>query len=92
MPSSFLQIPKTKEQSQLFPSNAKSYDYKLKMDMIFTFLLAAVIMAIAICVGMMLQCALQYYCRYILLRNEEDEVRYLIGDKQHDVEAGYQRI
>ena len=62
------------------------------MDMIFTFLLAAVIMAIAICVGMMLQCALQYYCRYILLRDEEDEVRYLIGDKQHDVEAGYQRI
>ena len=92
MPSSFLQIPKTKEQIQLFPSNAKSYDYKLKMDMIFTFLLAAVIMAIAICVGMMLQCALQYYCRYILLRDEDDEVRYLIGDKQHDVEVGYQRI
>ena len=60
--------------------------------MIFTFLLAAVIMAIAICVGMMLQCALQYYCRYILLQAEDDEVSYLIGDKQRDVESGYQRI
>ena len=83
---------KRNKSDQLFQSNAKSYENKSKMDMIFTFLLAAIIMAIAICVGMMLQCALQYYCRYILLRAEDDEVRYLIGDKQHDVEAGYQRI
>ena len=62
------------------------------MDLVFTFLLSAMIMAIALCVGMLLQCALQYYCRYILLREDDDEVRYLIGDKQHDVEAGYQRI
>ena len=62
------------------------------MDLIFTFLLAGVIMAIAICVGMLLQCALQYYCRYILLREEDDEVMYLIGDKQRDMESGYMQI
>ena len=62
------------------------------MDLVFTFLLSAMIMAIALCVGMLLQCALQYYCRYIWLRDEDDEVVYLMGDKQRDIESGYQQI
>jgi len=59
------------------------------MDLVFTFLLATMIMAIAICVGMLLQCGLQYYCRYLMLQTEEEEVVYLLGDKQCDLEAGY---